>query len=61
MDTRQIIDETVDEILEGHEIGMLDEKNLSLILSIMASKIESIHNDAALKRFKKILNKEIEQ
>ena len=60
-ETRQtIIDETVDEIIEGHKIGMLDEANLKIVLYYMASRLESIHNDAALARLNKILNKEIE-
>lgn len=58
-ETRQtIIDETVDEILEGYKIGMLDEANLKVNLGYMASRLESIHNDAALARLDKILKKD---
>ena len=61
-ETRQtIIDNTVDEILECNKLCMLDEANLKIVLYYMASRLESIHNDAALARLDKIFNKENEQ
>lgn len=50
-----IISDTVDEILEGIDIGMADESNLEICLRYMASRLESIHNDAALLRLDRIL------
>lgn len=51
----EIISQTVDEILEGIDMGMVDESNMEICLRYMASRLESIHNDASLARLHRIL------